>query len=66
MKRPPEVPANFWMYYVSVGDVDAAQKKAVSLGGRAMEPPMDIPGVGRMAVIVDPQGAVISLFKGAM
>ena len=63
MKRPADVPANFWMFYVSVPDVDAAQKKAVALGARAMEAPMDVPGVGRMATIIDPQGAVISLFK---
>lgn len=66
MKRPAGVPANFWMFYVSVPDVDAALKKAVSLGARSMEAPMDIPGVGRMTTIIDPQGAVISLFKPQM
>ena len=30
------------------------------LGGQVLMPPMDIPTVGRMAVLKDPLGAVIS------
>jgi predicted enzyme related to lactoylglutathione lyase len=33
----------------------------VALGGKSLMEPMDIPGVGRMAVIQDPQGAVLNL-----
>ena len=51
-----------WSGYVAVDDVDAAAAKAVSLGGSVCMPPMDIPGVGRFAVVADPQGAVIALF----
>lgn len=54
-----------WMSYVSVEDVDAAVKTAVQHGGRVVEPPNDMPGVGRMARIADPQGAEISVFKNA-
>jgi len=53
-----------WSGYVEVADVDAAAAKAVSLGGSVCMPPMDIPGVGRFAVVADPQGAVIALFHG--
>src|SRR5262245_20173735 len=31
-----------WLAYCSVSDVDAATKKALELGGRAMQPPTDI------------------------
>lgn len=65
MKRPPEIPVNFWMFYVAVPDVDAALKKVVALGGTALGEAMDVPGVGRMAPFRDPQGAVISLFTPA-
>ncbi len=52
-----------WICYVTVDDVAAATAKAVELGGKAPEPGMDIPEVGRMGVIVDPQGASISPYK---
>ncbi len=54
-----------WMIYVAVPDVDASAKKAVELGGKVCHGPMDIPGIGRFAVLEDPKGAVISVFKGA-
>jgi uncharacterized protein len=54
-----------WISYVSVEDVDAAAKAATQNGGRVIEPPSDLPGVGRMARIADPQGAEICVFKNA-
>ncbi|MBL0374443.1 VOC family protein [Rhizobium sp. KVB221] len=51
-----------WFGYVGVKDVDAAAKKAEALGGSIEQPPTDIPGIGRFAVIKDPHGAIISLF----
>jgi predicted enzyme related to lactoylglutathione lyase len=41
-------------------------QKAPTLGGKVLMPPMDIPTVGRMAVIQDPQGAVISIITYAV
>lgn len=52
-----------WNVYIGSDDVDATAAKVQELGGSVMAPPMDIP-VGRMAVLVDPQGAVFSTFKG--
>jgi hypothetical protein len=54
------VPPN-WMNYISVTDCDACVAKATSLGGKLCNPPFDIPDVGRMAVLSDPQGAVFSI-----
>jgi predicted enzyme related to lactoylglutathione lyase len=53
-----------WIGYVAVDDVDAAAAKAKGLGARIHVPPTDIPNVGRFAALGDPQGAIISLFKG--
>ena len=53
-----------WVGYVAVPDVDQAAKKVVSLGGRVMREPADIPGVGRFAVVADPQGVAFQVFKG--
>ena len=53
-----------WLPAVAVDNVDESVKKANSLGGKTVAPPMDIPGTGRYAVIQDPQGAVIAVFAG--
>src|SRR5258706_10724334 len=57
--------SSHWISYVSVEDVDAAAKVAVANGGKVIEPPSNIPTVGRRARIADPQGAEICLFKSA-
>lgn len=58
-----DVPVH-WASYVSVEDVDAAAQRAEQHGGQVLHPPMDIP-VGRFAVIQDPQGGALALFKAA-
>lgn len=54
---PPHI-----MNYVAVDNVDASAERAVELGGTIINGPMDIPNVGRMAIIKDPTGATLSLF----
>jgi predicted enzyme related to lactoylglutathione lyase len=48
-----------WLGYVSVADVDASVAGIVAAGGAVYMPAMDVPGVGRIAMIADPQGASI-------
>jgi predicted enzyme related to lactoylglutathione lyase len=57
---PPMPP--HWLGYVAVPNTDETVKQAESLGGRVISPPMDIPTVGRFAIIADPQGAAIAVF----
>jgi predicted enzyme related to lactoylglutathione lyase len=65
MKCPMDgVPAH-WLPYVTVEDVDACSSKAVKLGARVVAPAFDVADVGRIAVLLDPQGAAIGLFKPA-
>jgi predicted enzyme related to lactoylglutathione lyase len=52
-----------YLSYVATADVDASAAKAKEHGGEVMQPPMDVPGVGRMAVLKDPRGAVFALFQ---
>ncbi|MDB5100109.1 MAG: Glyoxalase/bleomycin resistance protein/dioxygenase [Cyanobacteria bacterium RYN_339] len=52
-----------WSVYASVPDVDAAAEKAKANGGQVASPCMDIPNVGRFAVIQDPQGGHMNVFK---
>jgi uncharacterized protein len=46
-----------WMPYLAVDDVDARAKKAVAAGARVMKPAFDIPGVGRIVILMEPGGA---------
>ena len=52
-----------WLAYVAVDDVDATAKRAGELGGQVYKEPTDIPKVGRFAVLADPTGGVIAIFK---
>jgi hypothetical protein len=69
MKLPESAAADgmpsCWGSYVTVIDVDATCEKAKSLGGHVVHGPADVPGVGRFAVIVDPQGAAINVMAYA-
>lgn len=56
----PGIPTN-WFFYVTVDDVDATAAKAVDLGATVMVEPIDVPDVGRLIGLTDPQGAFISI-----
>lgn len=57
----PNVPPH-WATYMTVDDVDARLSKTTENGGTVVVPPFDIPDIGRMALIADPQGAHIWLY----
>lgn len=54
-----------WLGYLGVDDVDAAVEKAVGAGAKVQMAAFDTPGVGRIAMIMDPQGVPIYLMRGA-
>jgi len=60
---PPEVPDN-WLVYFASSDVDADAERARSLGASVFVEPRDVPGMGRFAVLGDPQHASFALFQG--
>jgi predicted enzyme related to lactoylglutathione lyase len=59
MAVPPEAKdmPPVWMGYVSVDNVDDRVTSIKAAGGAVHMPPWDIPGVGRIAMVADPQGA---------
>ncbi|MCX6924933.1 MAG: SRPBCC domain-containing protein [Verrucomicrobia bacterium] len=63
MRRPMEEMPAHWLGYISVADVDATAKKVGEAGGQVMMPPFDVPTVGRIAVIHDPQGVAVGIFQ---
>ena len=65
LKITPEmgpIPPN-WLVYFAVDDCDRKVQKATELGGKVMKPADDIPGVGRFAILLDPQGAALGIIK---
>lgn len=46
-----------WLMYVGVDDVDATAAAVKAAGGAIARPAWDVPGIGRMAMLADPQGA---------
>lgn len=58
----PDVPP-MWQSYIYVDDVDATTGRVEGLGGTVMVPPLDVMNAGRMSVIADPTGAVVSLWE---
>jgi hypothetical protein len=49
---------------VDVDNIDEAIKKVELNGGQVVYPVGDIPGMGRLAYIREPGGAVVGLFQG--
>jgi predicted enzyme related to lactoylglutathione lyase len=47
-----------WNVYFNVEDVDTSTGRVEELGGQVVAPAFDVPTVGRMAMVADPQGAM--------
>lgn len=63
MNNPMPNAPSMWLAYVRVDDIEAATKKAKSLGGTVMKDVMEVMGMGWLSIIVDPTGAVLGLWK---
>jgi uncharacterized protein len=51
--------AEGWMPYIAVDNVDARTAKALKAGAKVMKPAFDVPGVGRILILMEPGGAGI-------
>jgi predicted enzyme related to lactoylglutathione lyase len=54
-----------WGVYVAVDDCDAAVARATAAGGALVAGPMEVPGVGRFAILADPAKAVFAVMRFA-
>lgn len=54
-----------WVAYVGTPDADATAAKAQALGGSVVAGPIDVPGVGRMYFLRDPQGVNFAIHQSA-
>lgn len=64
VKREADGPAH-WQQFFQVDDCDAALKRAKKGGGQVVTPAYDVPGVGRVGIAADGEGARIGFIKPA-
>ena len=60
MNVPPH-----WVMYIGVPRLEEGIARIEQLGGSAMSPVIDVPDVGRMRIMHDPQGAMFAIFEPA-
>ena len=60
MNMPP-----FWSMYVAVPKLEDAVAHIKRLGGKELSPVIDVPTVGRMQMLTDPQGAAFYIIQPA-
>jgi predicted enzyme related to lactoylglutathione lyase len=57
------VPSSRWLSLLSVEDVDRAVEQVRQAGGEVNMEPRDVPDRGRLALVTDPQGAMVVLAR---
>ncbi len=59
---PADVPTH-WSTYIAVARADETADKIVANGGTVRVPPFDAPGVGRLSLVADPDGAAFAIIQ---
>jgi hypothetical protein len=65
MLRPRDDIPVHWTTYIAAQDADATVARAKELGATILSEPMDVPKMGRFAIIRDPTGAVFGIWQSA-
>ena len=66
-RRPqPDQPVSQWLSFMSVADVDRAAEQTRAAGGSVVAGPLDLPNIGRGAVVLDPDGAPLGLLRSSL
>jgi predicted enzyme related to lactoylglutathione lyase len=63
MKHPMPGAPSMWLAYVQVDDIEAATKKAKSLGATVIKEVTEVMGAGWLSIFIDPTGAPLGLWK---
>ena len=66
LPTPTQTAVNAFVNIIGVADCDATYKKGIELGGSAAMEPMDVPGVGRLAYLKDPEYNVFGILTPTM
>ncbi|MEZ5383752.1 MAG: VOC family protein [Microthrixaceae bacterium] len=54
-----------WAVFFATDDIEAACARAEAAGATTLQPPMEVPGGDRIAVVADPAGATVGLMQPA-
>lgn len=57
--------SNVVRVYIDVDDLEDAIAAASASGGKVVTPPSPVPGFGRYAAVLDPEGNEVGLFESA-
>jgi predicted enzyme related to lactoylglutathione lyase len=63
LSLPDDALPAHWQPYVAVDDPDATSAEALELGATMLTEPIDVPTIGRVGALRDPQGATIGIIK---
>jgi predicted enzyme related to lactoylglutathione lyase len=58
-ERPENKPVN----YISVESIDKYMEKVKTLGGKIVQPKQEVPGVGWIAIALDPEGNQVAMLQ---
>ena len=61
MRKPDDMPASAWGFYVNVDGIDSAAERVKAQGGRVLMGPHEVPGGSWILQCLDPQGANFAL-----
>ena len=64
MQKPSQAPP-YLTFYVAVDDLDKYLKRAEELGGSTVLGPVPVRGTGAFAMLGDPDGNIVGLFREA-
>jgi len=58
-----ERPANKPVNYISVESIDKYMEKVKALGGKIVQPKQEVPNVGWIAIVLDPEGNQVAMLQ---
>ncbi len=64
MQLEKEIPPH-WLSYIAVDDINAAAEAVKSAGGSLKRDVFEVPKIGKIAIVVDPEGVVIGFIEPA-
>jgi predicted enzyme related to lactoylglutathione lyase len=65
-RQLPDQPVSQWLSFMSVANVDRAVEQTRAAGGSVVAGPLELPNIGRGAVVLDPEGAPLGLLRSSV
>ncbi len=56
-------PPPHWKTYITVSDIEDMARRIPEAGGGVCVPPFEVSGIGKIAIVNDPAGAMFAIFE---